>query len=127
MLLLKFHKYLRAVASLMNSLSVLAHAFTFAFFKEYLLQLFTLKILETIFIKEKKKIIFHPSPNILHVEICLLVHNALSFWLLKDELRRICLSFLKAQTLCIPPTPCIKLDLYKHLYCSHKFYVSFSY
>lgn len=55
MLLLKFHKYLRDVASLMNSLSVLAHAFIFAFFKEYLLQLFMLKILETIFIKEKKK------------------------------------------------------------------------
>jgi len=33
MLLLKFHKYLRDVAILMNSLSVLAHAFTFQFLK----------------------------------------------------------------------------------------------
>lgn len=50
MLLAKFHKYLRDVASLMNSLSVLAHAFTFLFFKECLLQLFTQKVLETIYI-----------------------------------------------------------------------------
>lgn len=96
-------------------------AFTFWFFKESLLQLFTLKIREIISIKNKQNI-FHLSPSILHFEICLFMDNVLSFWSL--ELRRIWLSFLKSWTLCIPQVPCNKMDLFKHLYSSQPFYVS---
>lgn len=125
MFLLKFHKYLRDVASLMNSLSVLAHGFHFLIFLKNVYCNFSLWRYGKLFIlktKQTEKNIFHLSPSILHFEICLLLDNVLSFWLL--ELRRICLSFLKSWTLCIPQAPCNKMDLFKHLYSSQLFYVS---
>lgn len=67
-LVLRPHKYFRDVASSVNSLSVLARAFTFSFFKQYLLQLFTLKIQENyLYLKQKKKKIFSTLPQIFYM------------------------------------------------------------